>query len=250
MAGDMTVIAQTSIPYDPFTPRPLPGIAPLDMSDWLQVDDAHAGQMALRDRLLATRCDAVLAMDDGARPAAGELLELVLALAYPGAGERVTRPDGADRAIDRGDPMATLGRLVQEDLCILEKRGDEHVLTAAVLCFPASWSLEEKFQHPLTAIHDPVPDYHSGIAARVQRLFDGVQPDRPLWRFNALWYDEPDLHQPRRAADRRDRSQPATAPWLRSERQCILRLPETRAVVFSIHTYLLARANLPDRPAG
>ena len=30
-------------------------------------------------------------------------------------------------------------------------------------------------------------------------------------------------------------------PYLRSERQCVLRLPETRACVFSIHTYVMAR---------
>jgi hypothetical protein len=33
----------------------------------------------------------------------------------------------------------------------------------------------------------------------------------------------------------------AEYPYLRSERQCVLRLPKTRACVFSIHTYVLAR---------
>jgi hypothetical protein len=33
--------------------------------------------------------------------------------------------------------------------------------------------------------------------------------------------------------------------YLRSERQCLLRLPETRAVVFTIHTYVLLRSDLP-----
>jgi len=32
-----------------------------------------------------------------------------------------------------------------------------------------------------------------------------------------------------------------SAPYLRSERQSILRLPDTGAVVFSIHTYVVAR---------
>ncbi|MEX0349902.1 MAG: DUF3445 domain-containing protein [Paracoccaceae bacterium] len=238
----MTVLLQSSIPYDPLTPRPLPGIAPLRIEDWLIRDEAFAGQMAQRDALLAERRADVLAMHDTARPAAEELLDLVIALAYPGAGPNVTRPDGVAVTIDRADPLGTLGRLVQEDLCILQKQGSEHVLTGAVLCFPASWMLAEKYLRPLVAIHEPVDAYDGSIAKRVQRLFDGVQPERPLWRFNALWYAEPDLHQPRSANARRRTPAAKTADYLRSERQSILRLPQTRAVIFSIHTYVLARA--------
>lgn len=235
---------QTRIPYDPFADIALPGVRPFAMQDWLVADDAHAGQMAERDRLISKRRDAVLAMEEPARAAAEELLDLVLAQAFPGAGETVVRADGARIAIDRDDPMATLGRLVQEDFCILEKRGDEHVLTAAVLCFPASWMLAEKFARPLTGIHEPVAPYDAGIAARVQRLFDGVRPGLPLWRFNRLWYVDPDLFQPRSVRDRRPRPQPGQGGYLRSERQCILRLERSRAVVFSIHTYVMARASV------
>lgn len=135
---------------------------------------------------------------------------------------------------------------MQEDLCILHKSGDEHVLTGAVLCFPASWMLAEKFMAPLIGIHAPVQGYDAGIAARVQRMFDGVQAGRPLWRFNALWYDDPALHQPRSAHARREETEAETGSFLRSERQCILRLPQSRAVVFSIHTFVLPRAAAPD----
>jgi hypothetical protein len=56
----------------------------------------------------------------------------------------------------------------------MERRGDEHVLTAAVLCFPASWHLADKIGRPLTTIHVPVKVYDETLARRVQRLFDGV----------------------------------------------------------------------------
>lgn len=248
MAGTMTEILQTRIPYDIAAPRKLPGIQPLALDDWLIRDDAFAGQMAYRERLLAERRDVVLAMSETAREAALELLDLVLERAYPRAGDRVTRPDGVSVEIDRNDPMGTLGRLVQEDFCLLQKPegAAEHVLTAAVLCFPASWTLAEKFMRPLIRIHVPVPEYDDNIAARVQRLFDGVQPERPLWRFNRLWYDDPDLHQPRREADKRPHRRAAAVKFLRSERQSLLRLPKTRAVVFAIHTFVLARADVPE----
>lgn len=237
-------VLQKCLPYDPLAPRPLPGIQPLDPKSWLIRDDAFAGQMACRDRLLRMRRTEVLAIDPCAHAAAGELLDLVLASAYPKASDHVIRPDGARVAIDRADPMGTLGRLVQEDLCILQKQGGEHVLTAAVLCFPASWTLDEKFMQPLLRIHVPVDTYDSTMARRVQRLFDGVQVGRPLWRFNALWYADPALFHPRRENDPRDKSEVDNPPYLRSERQCVVRLPRTDAVVFSIHTYILARMDV------
>ena len=241
-------ILQTRLPFDA-TPRRLPGVAPLDPGDWLHTDEAHAAQMALRDRLIAQRPEKVLRLDPAARPAADELLDTVLSHLMPRPGYRVgrdevTRPDGIAVPLDRDHPMATLGRLAQEDFCLLEKRGDEHVLTAAALCFPAGWSLDEKFLRPLVRIHAPVAEYDADLARRVQRLFDGVQPGRPLWRFNHLPYSDPALFQPMREADRRKPPTEA-APYLRSERQCIVRLPRSRAVVFSIHTYVLLRSEQP-----
>jgi hypothetical protein len=238
-------ILQRRLPFDA-TPRRLPGVAPLDPADWLIADEAFAQQMALRDRLIAGRRDAVIRLDPAARPAAEELLDTVLAHldgrpGYRIGAEEVTRPDGVTLPIDRAQPMATVGRLAQEDFCVMEKRGDEHVLTAAVLCFPAGWSLEEKFLRPLVRIHAPIAAYDDDIARRVQRLFDGVRAGRPLWRFNLLTYEDPALFQPRREGDPRA-PVPAGAGYLRSERQCLLRLPSTGAVVFSIHTFVLARA--------
>ena len=241
-------VCQTAIPFD-VTPRNLPGVNPLDLPDWLLVDDAFAGQMALRDNLIATRPADVLRIAEGAGPAVQELLHMVLdqlSSEYRVAPDQVIRPDGANVPIDRAKPLHTLGRLVQEDLCVLQKQGEEHVLTAAALCFPASWHLDEKFGRPLTAIHEPVASYTLDIARRVQRLFDGVRPGRPIWRFNRLWYVDPDLHQPRSIHARRpkpDGSQPA---FFRCERQCILRLPDTEAVVFSIHTFVVHEADAPE----
>jgi hypothetical protein len=149
-------------------------------------------------------------------------------------------PDGHIVLLDEHAPLAVLGRIVQEDICILQKRGDEHVLTAAVLCFPAYWMLSEKAGRPLTHIHGTVPEYDADIARRVQRLFDGVQVGRPLWRSNRIWRDDPELFQPLSVtAKRRAAPEPQTARFVRVERQCILRLPVSGAVVFTIHTYMV-----------
>ena len=240
----MKPILQSTIPYDVTKVHALPGVRPLDMDQVVLRDDAFAGQMAERDRLLSECRSDVIALQDDAIPAAQELLDLVLQLAYPGeeAAASVIRPDGNKVTIDRSDPLATLGRIVQEDFCILQKQGDEHVLSGAVLCFPASWMLSEKFGHPLTGIHVPVDSYDNGVAVRVQRLFDGVQSGRPLWRYNMLRYNDPALHQPRSQYARRGDQGDKNAEYIRSERQVILRLPHTKAVVFCIHTYLVPQS--------
>ena len=250
----MVAVLQTSLPYDPLAPRPLPGIVPLDLADWLRVDEGFAGQMARRDALISGARDRVIALEDAARPAAAELMRLVIAAqagkpGFESDGRQMHRPDRVKVLLDEDDPLATAGRLAQEDFCILQKRegAAEHVLTGAVLCFPASWSLDEKFGRPLVGIHDPVASYDDSIAKRVQRLFDGVQAERPLWRFNALWYADPELHQPRRENERREERHANSADFLRSELQTIRRLPETGAVIFGIHTFVLRAGDVPGQ---
>lgn len=239
----MTEILQSRLPYD--IPQRLPGTAPMTPADWILVDDAHAPQMALRDTLIAARPAEVLALDDGARPAADELYATVLEVLsergdYTVEAAHVTRPDGVRVTLDAGAPLATLGRLVQQDLCLMEKRGgDEHLLTGAVLCFPAYWTLAEKFMSPMTTIHRPVPDYDAALARRVQRLFDGIQVGRPMWRANELRRDDPGLFQPRAEAEERAHRVAPKGQYLRSERQSLWRLPKTGAVVFGIHTHMV-----------
>ena len=214
------------------------------------MDDAYAAQMAYRRKLIGDKRPLVL--DDGdveARDAAAETLQEAMKL-MPEMGFRITPqhifcPDGTqvDRTLDT--PLAILGRCVQEDICILYKRGDEHVLGAAVLCFPASWTLSEKIGRPLSTIHIPVANYDADVAKRVQRMFDGVHESRPLWRNNMLGYDDPELFTPRSESDPVRPDVPMDrANFIRAELQSILRLPQTRAIVFSIHSYVARNQKL------
>jgi hypothetical protein len=243
-------ILQDCLPHlawvDPRTRR-LPGILPVEGTDWLRLDAAYAPQMALRDRLIAAQPEVVHALLPEARPAADELYAATLDWlgAAPGftlTPTTVLRPDGVTVPLDPAQPLLTLGRLVQEDLCLMERVGEEYHLTGAILCFPASWSLAQKLGRPLTGIHDPVPVYDADIAKRVARLFDAIRPEQPLWRMNYLTYDDFVLHQPRREGEKRP--QPRDHVYIRSERQCLLRLPVTRAVVFTIHTYVVDAASV------
>ena len=251
----MPAILQSRLPFapwmDPRTSR-LPGTLPLVDEGWTLVDDAFSGQMAERDRLIRECPQRVHALQDRARPAAHELYSSILATLKGRAGYHVTagsvrRPDGVTVVLDASEPLLTLGRLVQEDLCLLEKDGDEHLLTGAILCFPAGWTLSQKLGQPMTRIHNPVESYDLDIARRVQRMFDAIRADQPLWRANSLLYDDATLHQPR--LEGVPRPKPVAKTYARSERQCLIRLPQTRAVVFAIHTYVVRMTDLAPEVA-
>ena len=237
------MILQKQIPYDTTYPN-LPGTRPISPDEWIICDDAFSQQMALRDKLIETKKDKVLAISDEAQEAAVELLKMTLdfcvsKLGYKKNVNKIIRPDKVSVEIDLNEPMTFLGRLVQNDFCILQKKDNEHVLTAAALCFPASWSLEEKFLKPLIDIHIPVKAYDGNIAKRVQRLFDGLQINRPVWRFNALYYEDPNLFQPRSVNQPRRKPAANKVKYFRSEKQTIIKLPKTRAIIFGIHTFVV-----------
>ncbi|MEC7763462.1 MAG: DUF3445 domain-containing protein [Pseudomonadota bacterium] len=216
--------------------HPLPGTRPLAPGDWLRRDERFATQMALRDDLIANRRAAVIDLRPEAREAADELLARVMDEVGTG-GDSYARPDGVTVPLDRADPLATLGRLCQEDFAIMLAGEAEHWLAGGVICFPSRWTLAQKMGRPLTAIHTPVPQYDDGIARRVQRLFDGVRVEQPIVRWNHIPYLVDELHNPQPEFTVVGPEVPR--PFLRRERQVLVRLPETRAVVFSIHTYLV-----------
>ncbi|MEM8803479.1 MAG: DUF3445 domain-containing protein [Pseudomonadota bacterium] len=243
-------ILQTVVPdgapwRDRFGTR-LPGLSPLPMESWLLRDEVFAAQMALRDDLIASRRAEVIAALPAAEAALAECLELILGALDPGytvGAREVVRPDGVTVPLNRDDPLGVMGRLVQSDTCLMQETPDGYALTAAVLCFPASWTLAEKIGKPLPAIHVPVHDYDGHMAKRVERVFQAIRADRLLTRANLLLYESPALFAPRREED--------TRPFLgdrfvRTERQTFRRLPETNAVAFGIHTTVMDMDALPE----
>ncbi|MEM6679654.1 MAG: DUF3445 domain-containing protein [Pseudomonadota bacterium] len=222
-----------------------PGLMPMPPEAWLRLDPDHAAQMAMRDGLMAADPAMIVAESLGeAAPAATELLALVLATlperpGYQVRETQVVRPYGVRVAIDPARPFATLARLVADDLCLLvpDAASAEYRLAGAALCFPSRWSLAEKMGRPMTAIHEPVPDYDAVLARRVNRVFEALHEDRPVMRYNWLVHDDPTLCQPTVEETKRHGTSGIDGPYyLRTERQTLRRLPETGAIVFGIKT--------------
>ena len=199
--------------------------------------------MAERERLLRDQHSDVVAMLPEGREAATELLEqitrhLATRPEWGCHGDTVTRSDGSPVTLVAEAPLETIGQLVPEDFCVMAKNaGDtEHRLVSAVLCFPAHWRLAEKLGRGISQIHAPVPHYDPGVARRVNRVFDAIRPEAPLFRINWAVVTRPDLFTPHPAPNRVKQSEPNIPIYIRIERQTFLRLPISQAIVFGIRT--------------
>lgn len=243
-------IEPTYLPFDGGKFRLTMGLKPLQDQDWFEFDDDFPTRLAAKRALLESRhSDVFRALPAAAEPAA-ELLAILgthLPRFHPtlfrikdGYLCNTATAESWNIAQPSLHPLDLAGRLVTEDLCLLQSAGDRHVLIAASLCAPARWRLAEKIGQPLSAIHDPVPGYEDALGQKVEHFFAALKPDRLVGRFNWGIADDPALFQPTappmlRAANSAKVGQ---SLWLRVERQTLRRLPRTGAILFTIRTYV------------
>ncbi len=247
------------LPFEPGPYRMAMGLVHLPEAAWFELDDRYQTELRERHRLLAERhADVFAALPPSEAARAEALHDIVDNLATHHADwfardgstlrNRLTGEDW-DLAHLPCDPLELAGRLVQEDLCIIQHDAAAPVLTSAVLCFPSRWRLAEKIGRPLTAVHGPVPFYAERLARPVDRFMRHVKPGHIAARLNWSVLDDATLFQP--GGKWREALNPAVTAtnagetlFLRVERQTLRRLPGTAAVLFGIrvHVYPLAAA--------
>jgi hypothetical protein len=235
------------------------GLITVPLSDWIELDARYQDEMAQRRRLLAERHGDVFGVLPEAEEASGEVLQCLVAYLttqFPnwfrlGGTVLVNRLTGEtwDLAAPPCHPLELAGRLVQEDLCIIQSDADTPRFTAAVLCFPSRWRLREKLGRPLAAVHGPVPFYAERLATPVSRFMAKVKPGHIASRLNWSMLDDPAMYQP--TGKWREAANTAITPdnagdtlFVRVERQTLTRLPRTGAILFGIrvHSYPLTAA--------
>lgn len=240
-------------PYRPFADgsyRLAMGLMPMEEADWFEFGMDLAAVLTAKRLLLAERHGEVFCAEPEAESAATELLAL-MAMHLPRHHPALFRREG-ERLLNLATgevwnlaapdlhPLDLAGRLVAEDLCLLEPRAERYVLTGASLCSPARWRLVEKMGQPLIAIHTPVPGYAESLGAPVDRFFAALKPGRLVGRLNWGIADDPTPFQPvaRIAAAEITSANAGERLWLRVERQVLRRLGRSGAVVFSIRTHI------------
>ncbi|GEL70404.1 heme-dependent oxidative N-demethylase family protein [Myxococcus virescens] len=152
-------------------------------------------------------------------------------------------------------PLDWFGRQVQEDLLLLDGTHEGFPLVAGQLCFPSGWCLGDKLGRSLLAVHEPVPQFNAKLGPSTLKLMEGLKPGRPVTRCNwAISVTERLDLEPRTLPEWRhlfDGITPDNAGercFLRLERQTLTRLPRTRAILFTIHTYVAPVASEVEAP--
>ncbi|MDX8465247.1 DUF3445 domain-containing protein [Mesorhizobium sp. VK23B] len=271
----MTIRQPTHTPYDGSSKLFTIGLKPLEFDRWIEVDDFLLPHLVEKRRLYAEIPEKVFVEEDGTRDAQREVLELLIAhLAAKHSGTHrgtgldveVTGFEGAPDTLAaalREAPLAKASLLVQEDLILMRRGENGWRLAAGSLCFPSSWSLQEKFGKPLQQIHAPVPGFGPGTrpADLINRMFDGLQ-GQAVERFNWSIQAGDALYHPLSNIQRIDRAtnRPTRFPngdinahaFIRVERQTLRKLPVSRDILFTIRIHLDPLAMLarhPDRVA-
>ncbi len=232
------------------------GLTVVPDSDWFELDACYPPEMAEKRRLLLELHADVFAATPGSEPACAEALTMVaahLTNRHPdwfSATGRLLSNGLTGETWDRDsiNPLELAGRLVQEDLCIVQIISERPVFTAGVLCFPSRWRLSEKIGRALAEVHGPVPLYADRLAAPVDRFMRHLKPGRIVGRLNWSVVDDPALFQPG-GKWRTERNEAITADnageklFFRVERQTLRVLPATGAILFGIrvHVYPLRR---------
>jgi hypothetical protein len=152
------------------------------------------------------------------------------------------------------DSLELAGRLVQEDLCIIQEGANGPTFTAAILCFPSRWRLMDKLGHPLSMVHGPVPFYAERLSRPVDRFMRHVKHGHIGSRLNWSVLDDAMLFQPGgkwRVGTKTDITAQNAGDrlFLRVERQTLRRLPKSNAVLFGIRVHVYPLSEVIDRPA-
>lgn len=223
-------------------PAPLPvvgpafriGIRPLAHEDWLVASTMREAYLDEKARLFAERPGEVFA----AEAATGDAQRETLARVSEWLGEHhgTALPDCPEGE----PPLRFAARHTEEDLVLMRRDDTGWRLVAGALCFPSSWRLADKFGLPLDAVHGPVPGFNTGTrnAALIARMFDNLRPDDIVIRGNWSIYGDDALHHPASEGE----SNRAFSPdrpvigqaFFRSERQTLLKLPQSGDILFTI----------------
>jgi Haem-dependent oxidative N-demethylase, alpha subunit-like len=236
------------------------GLRPVRKSEWIQFSSRHADHMREKRSRLSAQRDRYYRTLPESLPAQRELRKLVVAhLAtdhadrYALTGSTLTsRHESLTWHLDDRDvePLRQLSDVIEEDFMLLQELDGVMRITASSNAYSSSGRLVSAIGQTVHWAHIPVPTLSDKLGARIDRVLSSVHEDTPCERFN--WQVTPMAtlffpHDPHRAnADAmhsvrdtlcREPGRAGELLFIRVERQTLSRLPASRAVAFSLHTY-------------
>jgi len=220
-------------PYKPFYDGPpcfQVGLKRIDPSQWL-TPDPETHWLELKGQ----RLDQAPERYYRALPSAASAEDEALARIETATGKtRSPRPEPA---------LIAAGRLVSDDLVVMENTGDGWTATSLLLTQPTFFSLDDSFNRELHQLHAPVPDGAPGLAGKISRVFDRMPSGEVFERFNWTVQLGLERHWPHGSAMREQLKTTAVSEaintlTLRVERQTLVRLDACNAILFCIRICL------------
>lgn len=153
------------LPFEAGPHRMLMGLVARHPDELIEIDETYPAEMVERHALLDGRRDevfAALAVSEQARRETLDRIAAVLPARYPAwfarHGDRLcNRLTGEEWDVSHPpcNPLELAGRLVQEDLCLIQPTDAGPVLQAAVLCAPSRWRLLRRWAARLRSFTSP-----------------------------------------------------------------------------------------------
>ncbi len=236
-------------PYDGSHPPFRINLQPLDLVDWIEVDENLDYYLAEKQRLMTLHAAKTFSAEPETTAVQNEVLQLIVrhvhrrfSDVYKRDGNVVHINDNRSIDLEADVPKLLLAaQLVQEDLLVLHRdHRDGWRLVAGSLCFPSSWSLREKFGRPMEEIHKPVPGFGKGTrnAGMISRIFDNLRVEQPVWRMNWSIYPDDQLFHDAHTGDHVMARDIDASEFLRVEYQTLRKLPQTGDILFTVRIHI------------
>ena len=219
-------------PFQPFTKVAEPfaiGLKPVDPKTWIYRNADFQNYLQQKLALYETKFQSVFVATEDSLKAQQEVEDFIKS-SLPTNSDPPKLPDLP--------PLAKAALNVQDDLVLMRKKEDGWNLIAGSVCFPAHWSLTEKFNRPLESIHGPVP-MNEKMHQRINRIFSSLQPSIPVWRENWSLDSDDGLRKEKLEHVNKHKSQSTFERFFyRTEYQTLHKLPVSGDVLFTIGTYI------------
>lgn len=259
------------VPTDAFIVTALEKIT---LSDILALDNTYAERMQVRKSIIDEHQEEAISCNPVCEAAVLELHDWIFGTYLPtrfpktyqlntAAPERSLYNTANSKSIPLTpsspiEALRALGEHVDTDFLLLLPSSQAadgsplYHLQAFVCCCPAGFNLRQKLGLPLSGIHGPVPGYKSKLEKPMDRFFSKLEYGRAVKRSNwAIATDDVLFHQggshlhitftgeeKEEELEQQRREVVVENCRIRSERQTLMRLPKTGAIVFSFKTYM------------
>jgi dimethylamine monooxygenase subunit A len=157
------------------------------------------------------------------------------------------RYDLQDQSIE---PLLQMSKFVEEDFMLIQEVEGTPTITAASNAYSSSGRLVASVGKDVEWAHEPVPQLSAKLGSRIDRIIGSIHADTPCERFNWQLTPMSTKFFPHKAHDAnadamrdicdtlsRNPQRAQELLWIRVERQTLSRLPESRAVAFTLHTF-------------